>query len=635
MRQAAPRSGRRERRGESVGDEQESAVSSPHGRTKTIEGIRRAWAMVGSHERRRLQIVATYSVMIATLDVVALVLVYALINLLNDQPVTGVAASILDALHLSASDRYRAALVLLVIAAVLFIMRSALSVLGLWLTIGATNAAQADLVSRLLVGHAHAPQLLRLERNSSETLRTVLTSVDQVTSGVVGGSVTLAANLAVTVAVALGLALASPLVALTVTVYFAAIAILWGRVVRDGLIRRGQRVQELQEERFRMVMQGISAAKELQLRGRAAFYADGAVTRTRGINSAMRGAGVVNGSLRYILETSLVIGALLVVVVAGLSSGRSAALPAVGLVLAGAFRFLPALNQVLFLNNQVQYNSPAIDLVERELETFGSFGPAMDDGAVVEPRRLEDELSVTDVSFRYSTRRERALRGVGFAVRAGESMGIIGPTGSGKSTLLDILLGVLDPEAGTVTVDGVPLEQCRASWQRSIGYVPQDVYLVDDTLRANVALGWFGTDIDEGRVVEAVRLAGLEGVLGELPDGLDTVVGERGVRLSGGQRQRVGLARALYTSPTVLVLDEATSNLDQATEHRIVETLAALQGEITMIVVTHRLASVRYCDRVLYLDRGAVRAQGSLDEVRAVVPGLDGGHPSVPPVVPV
>ena len=629
------RGGRRERRGESSGEKQESAVSAPHGRTKTIEGIRRAWALVGSHERKRLRIVAIYSVLIATLDVVALVLVYALINLLNDQPVTGVAASILDALHLSASDRYRAALVLLVIAAALFIMRSALSVLGLWLTIGATNAAQADLVSRLLVGHAHAPQLLRLERNSSETLRTVLTSVDQVTSGVVGGSVTLAANLAVTVAVALGLALSSPLVALTVTVYFAAIAILWGRVVREGLVRRGRRVQELQEERFRMVIQGISAAKELQLRGRAAFYADGAVTRTQGINSAMRGAGVANGSLRYILETSLVIGALLVVVVAGLTSGRSAALPAVGLVLAGAFRFLPALNQVLFLNNQVQYNSPAIELVERELETFGSFGPAVDDSAVVEPRRLDDELSVTDVSFRYPTRRERALRGVSFVVRAGDSVGIIGPTGSGKSTLLDILLGVLDPEAGAVTVDGEALQECRESWQRSIGYVPQDVYLVDDTLRANVALGWFGQDIDEGRVVEAVRLAGLESVVGELPDGLDTIVGERGVRLSGGQRQRVGLARALYTLPTVLVLDEATSNLDQATEHRIVETLAELQGEITMIVVTHRLASVRHCDRVLYLDRGAVRARGSLDEIRAVVPDVDGGHPSVPPVVPV
>ena len=183
---------------------------------------------------------------------------------------------------------------------------------------------------------------------------------------------------------------------------------------------------------------------------------------------------------------------------------------------------------------------------------------------------------------------------------------------------------MLEPDTGEVTIDGVPLERCREGWQRSIGYVPQDVYLVDDTMRANVALGWYGHDVDNERVVEAVRLAGLEDVVAELPDGLDTIVGERGVRLSGGQRQRVGLARALYIRPTVLVLDEATSNLDQATEHRIVETLGALQGDITMIVVTHRIASVRHCERVLYLEQGTVRALGSLDEIRAVAPGFEG-----------
>jgi len=148
-------------------------------------------------------------------------------------------------------------------------------------------------------------------------------------------------------------------------------------------------------------------------------------------------------------------------------------------------------------------------------------------------------------------------------------------------------------------------------------------------LSANVALGWYGDEVDEERVTEAVRLAGLEDVITALPDGLETVVGERGVRLSGGQLQRVGLARALYTGPSVLVLDEATSNLDQSTEHRIVETLAALQGGVTMIVVTHRTASVRHCDRILYLENGAIRAAGTFDEVRAKVPEFDGAIPPV------
>jgi ATP-binding cassette, subfamily B, bacterial PglK len=589
-----------------------------------IHGIRRAWALVRPRERRRLRLVAVYGVLIALLDTVALVLVYALINVLSDQPVAGIAGSVVNDLQLSGHSRYQTALILLAITAALFIARSLLSVLGLWLTIGASNEAQADLVSRLLVGHARAPQLMRLERNTSETLRTVLSSVDQVTSGVVGGSVSLVSNAAVALAVALGLFLANPVVAIAVTVYFVMIAVTWTRGVSGALARRGQRAQELQEERYRLIMQGISAAKELQLRGRSLFYAEGAVGRTRGINAAMRGTGVANGSLRYMLETSLVLGAVLVVAVAGLANGSSAALPAVGLVLAGAFRLLPALNQVLFLSNMVQFSSSATGFVEQELRTFGAFAsesvretrPAM-------PHRFTDGLRLDGVTFRYPTRTEPALRDVSLVVRPSESVGIIGPTGSGKSTLLDVILGLLEPESGLIVLDGVPLAERCETWQRSIGYVPQDVYLVDDTLRANVALGWYGAEIDDDAVADAVGLAGLTDVIAALPNGVETVVGERGVRLSGGQRQRVGLARALYTRPSVLVLDEATSNLDQPTEHRIVDTLAELQGGLTMIIVTHRTASVRHCDHLLYLENGTIRATGTLRQIRRSVPEFD------------
>jgi ABC-type multidrug transport system fused ATPase/permease subunit len=588
--------------------------------TGLVRGIRRAWALVQPPERKRLRWVALYGVVIAALDAFALILIYALINLLNDQKVTGVAGSFVRALGVGMSDRYHAALILLVITCALFVARSLLSVLGLWLTVGASNAAQADLITRLLIGHARAPQLLRLERNSSEMLRTIMGSVDQVVSGIVFSSVLLVANLSVALAVALGLILSSPVVSAAVSIYFVVIAVAWARGVRGALSRRGRRIQELYEERYRLVLQGISAAKELQLRGRALFYAEGAAARTRGINDAARGAAVANGSLRYLLETSLVVGAVVVVAVAGLTDGRSSALPAVGLVLAGAFRFLPALNQILFLSNSVQFNLAATDIVEHELASFGPYASAEKPLDDIAPHEFERELVLDDITFRYPTRDEPALRDVAFAICAGESFGIVGPTGSGKSTLLDVLLGMLEPDSGTLSLDGRPLSTLREGWQRSIGYVPQDVYLVDDTLRANVALGWFGDEIDEVRVLEATHLAGLDDVVTGLPSGIDTVVGERGVRLSGGQRQRVGLARALYTRPSVLVLDEATSNLDQATEYRIVETLAALRGGVTMIVVTHRQASVRYCDRLLYLELGRVRALGTFEEIRAAVP---------------
>jgi ABC-type multidrug transport system fused ATPase/permease subunit len=594
-------------------------------RGKLVETGRRAWGLVDPAPRRRLKLVALYGLLIAGLDTLALVLVYTLISLLTKQHVGGIVGFVTSALHLGTGDRYRVALVLLVITSALFVTRSLLSVLGLWLTIGAANMAQVGVISRLLTGHARAPQLLRLEQNSSQTLRTITNAVDQVISGIVASSVSLLSNCAIALAVALGLLLASPVVAVAATLYFTLICIVWVRVVRDGLTRRGRLVQELSAERYRLVIQGLAAAKELQLRGRALFYADGAVARTRGINAAQRVVNVANGSLRYMLETSLILGALLVVGVAGATSGRDAVLPAVGLVMAGAFRLLPALNQILYLTNSIQFGHGALGFVERELEIFGPYASPTEPEAAspAVPHRLEREVLLDEIWFRYPTREAPAIRGLSFDIRAGESFGIIGKTGSGKSTLLDVILGILESDSGTVLVDGVLLAQRRDEWQRSIGYVPQDVYLVDDTLRANVALGWYSDDVDEDRVHEAVRLAELNEVVASLPDGLDTRVGERGVRLSGGQRQRVGLARALYTRPSVLVLDEATSNLDQVTERQIVQTLTELRGGLTMIVVTHRIASVRNCDRILHLEEGSMRALGSFDAVCGSLPATD------------
>jgi ABC-type bacteriocin/lantibiotic exporter with double-glycine peptidase domain len=260
-----------------------------------------------------------------------------------------------------------------------------------------------------------------------------------------------------------------------------------------------------------------------------------------------------------------------------------------------------------------------------KLDTFGAYASSTDAEVALEaaPHYLEREVRLDEVWFRYPTRDVPAIRGLSFDIRAGESFGIIGKTGSGKSTLLDVILGILEPDGGTVFVDGIPLDERRDEWQRSIGYVPQDVYLVDDTLRSNVALGWYSDDVDEERVLEAIRLAELNDVVDALPDGLETRVGERGVRLSGGQRQRVGLARALYTRPSVLVLDEATSNLDQVTERQIVDTLTELRGGLTMIVVTHRIATVRNCDRILHIEEGSMRALGNFEAVCGSLPERD------------
>jgi ABC-type multidrug transport system fused ATPase/permease subunit len=204
---------------------------------------------------------------------------------------------------------------------------------------------------------------------------------------------------------------------------------------------------------------------------------------------------------------------------------------------------------------------------------------------------------------------------VSLTVKRGEAVGLVGPSGSGKSTLVDVLLGLLDPVSGDILVDGVSAQKRLRWWQDQIGYVPQSIFLTDDTLRRNVAFGLPKDQIDNEAVKSAIRSAQLEDFVGSLPDGLDTIVGERGVRLSGGQRQRIGIARALYNNPDVLVLDEATSSLDTETEHGVMQAVQALQGEKTVIIVAHRLSTVEYCDRLYRLENARIVDEGTFSEV--------------------
>jgi ABC-type multidrug transport system fused ATPase/permease subunit len=281
-----------------------------------------------------------------------------------------------------------------------------------------------------------------------------------------------------------------------------------------------------------------------------------------------------------------------------------------GLFGAAAFRLLPAVNRLINNFQIINVSRPQVDEVFKDLDLPEQSNHENSDRSV-----LGNEITVDDISFSYSESLKDAVSGVSVKIGRGEAVGFIGPSGSGKSTLIDILLGLLEPKSGKVLVDGRDIYDDLRSWQDQIGYVPQSIFLTDDTLRRNIAFGLSKEKIDDDAVKSAIRLAQLEEFVASLPEGMETLVGERGVRLSGGQRQRIGIARALYHNPDVLVLDEATSSLDTETEHGVMQAVQALQGDKTVIIVAHRLSTVEYCDRLYRLENAHIVDEGTFSEV--------------------
>jgi ABC-type multidrug transport system fused ATPase/permease subunit len=283
---------------------------------------------------------------------------------------------------------------------------------------------------------------------------------------------------------------------------------------------------------------------------------------------------------------------------------------------------LAPLNKVIFGVSQAKAALPSLEQVCSDLAASETSEAAGDEDEVELPEgSLRPRIALRNLSFAY-TSGVPVLRDIDLDIHPGEAIGLVGSSGAGKSTLVDVVLGLLEPDAGDILVDGWPLGAVRHQWQRSVGYVPQTIALFDDTVRANVALGIDADDVDDDELWRALTLAQLDDVVRALPRRLDNVIGEAGVQLSGGQRQRIGVARALYADPQVLVFDEATSALDSETEFKLTEVLDSLRGRLTTITIAHRLSTVRRCDRLLYLDDGVVEAEGTFEELNDAIPGF-------------
>lgn len=495
-----------------------------------------------------------------------------------------------------------------------FLLRGALILVQQYVQYRMAENAGAALSARLMHGYLSMPYEFHLRRNSSELIRNAFDGVRRFVDEGLVPAVELLSKLAIVVGVTTVLVLTDPTATLLAVATLGPLALGILRLLHPKVQRLGETAQAMTQQNLQSLQQGLQGAREISVLGRERTFGDAYAADRHRLARARYLRRVAIQAPRIVIETGVVgfiVAALFVTVAAG--QGLDQTLPALGLFGYAAARLIPELQHITKALNSLKFVGPAIEDIRADLcAVADDSGPHREPAA---PLPFNTELTLEGVAYRYPGTTHDTLADIDMTIKAGTSVGLVGPSGGGKSTLVDLLLGVLHPTAGRVTVDGCDVAAHVRSWQANLGVVPQTVFLLDDTLRANIALGVPPDEVDDVALEEAVRRAQLQEFVAGLPSGLDTIVGEHGVRLSGGQRQRLAIARALYRRPRVLVFDEATSALDTETERTLMRTLESLRGELTLVLVAHRLTTVEACDTVWVIREGRIVEQGLLADL--------------------
>ena len=598
-------------------------------KTHNFEILRESLELLTKRDRRLLAASTGIQISLSFLDLLGIALIGALgalsVNGVQSRSPGDRVSQVLRFLHIETFSFQSQAALLAIMASGVLLARTFLSMYFsrramFFLSRRGANIS-VNLLSRLL-----NQNILEINsRTSQSTIYALTSGVSTLTLTIIGGTINLIADMALLFVMTIGLFFVNPMLAVSCLVLFGFIVIMLYKRLHVRVRKLGGIEAELNIESNNKIAEILSSYRENVARGRRFYYATLIGKYRRELASAQAELSFLPNVSKYVVEAATVLGVLFICAVQFSSQNATNAVGTLSVFLAAGTRIAPAVLRIqqaaLSFKSAAGSMQPTLQLID----SLRNVLPISDESA-----KLNDEhsgfiptISLKNVSFKYPGANVSALSDVSLEVFDGETVAIVGASGAGKTTLVDVILGILDPSSGVVQVSGIkPLEAIK-KWPGAISYVPQDVFMSNGSILENVVMGFDPKGYNSENVVDALRLAHLENHILVLPNGWNTIIGERGTNLSGGQRQRLGIARALYTKPRLLVLDEATSALDGQTEAEISDSIQGLRGEVTLVVIAHRLSTIKNADRIYYFDEGRLTAVGTFNEVRRQIPDFD------------
>lgn len=473
------------------------------------------------------------------------------------------------------------------------------------------------LQNRLFNAYMRSGYTFFLSRNSSELLRNVSAEVGRVIDGTLKPFLIILLNAITTLVIVVGLMYVEPLITITGMILFGSVSYLYLKVTKNKIRQYGRESLSYRQFMTKAILQGLGGFKDAKVLNREKHFLDSYHQNAFKHKKYDLWKGVLNVLPVHMIELMALTGILFIATIMVLQyRDMNSIITVLALFGAAITKLKPSVNNIILNVNSLRYNIYSVEAIYDDLVMLESKKvPLRQLYTDIAPLTIKQKIEIKNVEYTYPDANEPAIRNINITIPKNCAVAFVGASGVGKTTLVDLILGLLEPQKGTVEADGVNIFDHVRSWQKNIGYIPQFIFLTDDTIRNNICFGIPEKDIDENKVWDAVKTAQLAHFVNKLDDGLDTIVGERGVRLSGGQRQRIGIARAVYNNPQILIMDEATSALDNITERHVVNSIEKLRGDKTIIMIAHRLTTVQRCDTIYMMKDAEIIAEGSYEQL--------------------